>query len=394
MLAWMNPELEYIDPDTGKYFRSAWAMPVMGSVPAGTPRRILYDTYSVTDLATDGTSFMALSQRHFFCAPGDLCRAQVIATRIGADGAPLDADGIVVSNTAPHERLYPWQHGVTHDGTQWVVTYGLLAVADTPYEGGSFVFANRIDANGTPLESEHVGMLLDAGGSASDGRLSATATHTVALWEDGRFDPIEGLYGHPLFSAHVAQRFLPRAPDPATFPPRAVGSGMPLEVDEAALLRFRLTAPGLDPAATTFAMPGAPAGAVLDPASGLFQWRPGGQEAGTYAVGLSATDGGTTLTESVQIVVRERVNSVAGVVRRTDGTPVAGVLVGVRGTPDRKRILATDGSGRYQIDGVVGGVTVSAKLERPSSKNWSATSVRVVAQAGDVQMPDLVAIPK
>ncbi len=396
LFAWMDRRVELVDVD-GKYIRSGYTLPVVGSSAIGGPRKVVTDMYGFTGLATDGDGFFGLSQRYFFCTPGDLCRTEVIGVRMSSTGEPLDPDALVVSNVPPGTRLYPWPGGVAFDGTDWVATYQVRAVDDSPFDDGSYVFANRVDASGTPQSPEHVGFLVDDHGRASQSLVAATASGTVVTWEDGSTDPLEDepAYPHPAFSALRAQRLFAHEPG-AGYPARSIGTIGPLATAERELLRFRVTASGLDPDTAVFSASGLPTGAAFDVATRLFQWRPDGTQAGSFQVTFTAV-GETTVSETVSIAVAEQVSSLSGLVRLSDGTPVSGAVLQIKGTSDRRRAIQTDNDGRYRIEGgMTPGKPLTIKLTQPSKKSYrtAPSALRLSAVLGDQTAPDLIATPK
>jgi subtilisin family serine protease len=397
LFTWLDTRVEAVEPGTGKYIRSAYALPLAGERATADPQKVVTDLSGFTSLANDGDDYFALGQRYYFCAPGDLCRTEVIGARITATGDPIGPEATVISNVAPSERAYPWPGGVVFDGSDWVASYQMTAVDDSPFDDGSYVFVNRVDANGTPLAAEYVGRLVDAAGRASESVIAAAATHAVVTWEDGRTDPLEGIYGHPDFSVHRAQRVFAREPG-AAYPDRTIGAIDPVTGGEGELLRFRVVAPGLDPGSTVFAVSGLPSGAAFDPATRLFQWRPDGDDAGSHGgMVFSAASATATVTDTVNIVVAPRIASIAGIVRFADGTPLVGGALKVGGTASRDRTIYTDAAGRYRVEGaLVPGKTVTIRLTKPSSRDYGSapTQARVVAGSGDLLAPDLVAYIK
>lgn len=79
----------------------------------------------------------------------------------------------------------------------------------------------------------------------------------------------------------------------------------PVQVDEGDLLTVQLVAsdPNNDP--LTFSHPnGLPPGAVIDPSSGLFSWRPDGTQSGVYSISLRVSDpGGLFDTSQLNVTV-------------------------------------------------------------------------------------------
>ncbi|HZR83384.1 MAG TPA: S8 family serine peptidase [Candidatus Binatia bacterium] len=397
LFAWLDVTPEGTDA-YGKYVRGGWALPLAGATPLSEPRKILNDLWIFTDLETDGSDFLALAQRIDFCAVGDLCRTHVITTRIGGDGEPLDIDGTVVSNADPGARLFPWPGGIAWDGDAWVASYGLNAVSDSPFENGSYLFTNRLDALGAPLSTEPIGDLVDDGGRASESFVAATATHSLVVWEDGRDDPLlDPPYGHPAFSHHLAQRVVAHEPG-AAYPDRALGTIGTLAIAEGGKLAFRATAPGVDPGAAVFSASGLPPGAVFDPATHLFQWKPAGDQAGTYGgVHIEATDGVATASETFAISVQPAVRTLAGRVQLADGTPVAHAALDVRGSDDKHRTIVADDDGRYRLEGAFApGRALTIRLTPAMRKRYKTAppALRVVAPSGDAGAPDLIAIPR
>lgn len=275
---------------------------------------------------------------------------------------------------------------------------GVLAVSDSPFFDGGYLFTARLDATGTPLSSEFVGDLVDETGRADESVVVAAATHTLVAWEDGRNDPLvsPAAYPHPMFTEHVARRIAPREPGPM-YPDRQIGLIGAQSIDEGDTLRFRVTAPGLSPAAI-FSAAGLPAGAVFDPASRIIQWRPAGNQAGTYGgIVLSATDGVASASETIAITVHDALASITGFVRLESGGGVGSVAVQVRGTADRQRTITTAADGTYRLEGgLKAGKAVKVKLARAMRRQYRArpSTVRVIATTGDIQMPDLVVTPR
>lgn len=106
------------------------------------------------------------------------------------------------------------------------------------------------------------------------------------------------------------------------------------KVDELSPVSFRVTATDPDPGTTfSFEMLGAPAGASLDPATGVFSWTPNERQGpNTYTFEIGVTDGGTpALDDAVEVTIEvDEVNTppvvVADEVTTAEDTPV-GVAV-------------------------------------------------------------------
>ena len=398
LFAWLDGTPLVTDPVTLKYVRRARALGVVGGKASGSPHQIISDSGWITDLASNGSTFLTLSQQYDYCGPGDLCRTRVLATHIAADGRPLGAGPITVSNVPPAERAFPYPSGVAWTGDGWTASMGVSAVDDSPFFDGGYVLAARLDANGNPLSSEYIGDLVDDAGRADDSVVMATATQSLVAWEDGSNGPLESApaYPHPYFTEHVARRIAPREPGPA-YPDRQIGSIGAQSIDEGERLSFRATAPALAPDAT-FSATGLPPGAVFDTATRLFQWRPRGDQAGAYGgIVLAASDAVGNVSETITITVNEAVPSITGRVRLDSGGPVGGIAVQARGTADRVRTAPTFTDGTYQLQGgLVPGRLVKVKLSRAARKLYRATpaAAKVTATGGDVQAPDLVVTPR
>lgn len=397
LMAWVDLRPEGVTPDGGKFICGAWSVPFAGETAASSPKRIATDLVGIWDLAFGLGQYLALGTRRHVCVPGEgTCRSEIAVLRLDPHGDPLDADVRVASNIPPEERATPWGGGLAFDGAGWVASYQLGAVHDTGFHDGSFVFVNRVAPDGTPQAAEPVGLLVDDGGRASLSRVASTATHTVIVYEDGLGESLEGLNGAPKMTGHVAQRMFPRDPGPE-FPELqivAIGTRFVAEGDR---LRFRVAAPGMDPAAVSITATGLPPGAYFDPGTRLFQWRPRGDQAGTHGgVTFQATDGSSTANETLSLVVSEAVPSVSGTVRLADGSPFPGAVLRIRGTADRVRTVHTDAAGRYRIEGLLPGRKVVISLARPTARTHRSAprAIKLLATGGDLAAPDLVLTPR
>jgi hypothetical protein len=396
MLAWWDTSIEGSDA-TGKYIRSAYAMPVAGGEPLSEPQKIVTDLFGLTAIATDGVDYMTIGERDHFCAPLDFCRTEVIGVRIdGETGAPIDADALAVSNAPPGERRYPWPGGLTYDGTEYIATYQLGAVFDSPFDNGSYVFANRVDVSGSTAASEHIGFLVDDTGRASESRVVTSATGPVVIWEDGADEALEEPYPHPGFASHVTQRIFGHAPG-AGFPLREIGAIGAIALDEGEIVRMRLAASGLNASTAVFSASNLPAGAVFDAATQLFQWRPGELgSASAPSVTFHAEDGTNSVEETVSFSVAETIAALQGLVRLANGDPVAGVTLEIKGTADRRRMASTSADGRYVAGQLIPGRAIRLRAGKATRKKYvlAPKTITVIAEAGDVTIPDFIATPK
>jgi parallel beta-helix repeat protein len=117
--------------------------------------------------------------------------------------------------------------------------------------------------------------------------------------------------------------------EPITFTDSVSVNAVPLlapladrTVDALALVQF--TAIATDPSDTlTFALIGAPIGAVINTATGVFSWTPTAAQAGTYSFGVRVTDsGGLWAQRPVTITVRPVVNAFTEAIQFTDSVVV------------------------------------------------------------------------
>jgi hypothetical protein len=315
----------------------------------------------------------------------------------GATGAPLDAGAFAVSNTPPSERQYPWTGTVTHDGTDYIASLQTVSVHDSPFDDGSYVFFNKFGSTGPAQATEHTGFLVDDAGRASWSRIAMTATGPVVLWEDGRNDPLEEPYPHPIFSEHMLQRLAVHEPGPE-YPVVEIGSIGSQSLDEREIVRFRVAAAGLNPATAVYSAADLPAGAVFDSHTRLFQWQSHGRSASgsAPAITFSADDGTDSVQETVVFFVDESIATLTGLVRRSNGTPVAGVTLEIKGGPDRRLYVGTGADGRYHVEGVQGGRSLRlrpSKLARKQFK-FEPASIEALPGSGDFDVADFVATPK
>lgn len=332
--------------------------------------QLLADVVWLKDVATNGSDFFLLGWRTSGCGADVTCY-DAVGARVTAAGATLDPAGIRLNRDPPEPSVYVEPESVTFDGTHWVATlFGHATGRGIP------IFVARVAADGQVVDTEAEGLLAQNTGTAGSHVLVATHTHHVLAWNDSR----TGVPGfETIFAVRSvwSERLLAHPTVPA-LADRAIGSIGGHVVAERATLAFTVAAPGLDPSQTTYDASNLPPGAVFDPTTRIFQWTPAADEQGVYpAVGFTATDGTTTRNEQVEITVTEAVLSVGGTVRTSTGTPVAGVALQLRGTPDRKRIALTDRDGRFRFEGLAAGRYL-VKLARASRRAYRATPRRLV----------------
>ena len=189
-----------------------------------------------------------------------------------------------------------------------------------------------------------------------------------------------------------AQRALPHSPSGPAFAAVAIGTIGNRNVAERSVLGLEISAPGLNPATTTFTAANLPLGAVFDPPTHTFRWVPGADQAGSYpGVHFEADDGVSTVSEDVTMVVTEAVHSISGTVTLAGGGPAP--LVGLRLTGGLKRVVFTDAAGHYHFDDLAPRLY---RLKLESSRAYLATprAVSVVVSTSDVHGVDLVVTPR
>src|SRR5262249_16927074 len=190
----------------------------------------------------------------------------------------------------------------TSDGTNWVGTSIFRKQS----------FAARMATDGTALETEPVGALLAPTTAAGSASIVATRTDTVVVWREA------GGIG----STIRAQRLFPHAPPAPPFPEVAIGTIGNRTVAERSVLGLVLSAPGLNPATTTFIVTNLPPGAVFDPPTRTFRWVPAADQAGSYpSVHFEAADGVSTVSENATLTVTNAIQSISGTVTLSGGGP-------------------------------------------------------------------------
>ena len=385
LVAWTEFDGE-VAPE-GYYLDKGYGVMLEGGKPLATvATRIMNNAQVVRTIATDGTDFLVAAGTRLPCPATGAIRDAAVATRVTRAGTPLDLDPIRLDrSTADCPQTLTW--GATFDGTNYVVPFTVLAPKPVGLRYGYYLFAARLAPDGTVLDDEMEGLLLHEQPFVLSANLTTTQLASVVTWTE-------------LTDAnrnHVkARRVLPRASAP-TYPAAVIGSIGTLAVPEGVDLLRTVHAPaGFHPAGTTLEASGLPPGAVFDPPTGAFRWRPDGTEAGVYpGVTFTATDGVQTASETVSVVVSEAVRSLSGIVRFGDGSRVTDAGIQISGIPREKPIAMTDRDGRWRITGLAP-KTYVAKLDRVTRKRYRllGPAVRTVVGTGDAVMPDVVVAPR
>jgi hypothetical protein len=345
-----------------------------GDVFLDTSAIRLLDGARDVEIRSNGSDYMLLGHRTDFpnCTDGQ-CPRQAVAARFTADGLAPDVAGIVVNAPPPAGLEMVTASGLTFDGSDYVAVFTHATTC------GRNVYGAKIRTDGTVLNADSPGSLVSEGGTSGATSIAATSTGSVIVWQDERPDPC----GSPFVATSVfAQQAFAHT---NTFGEEVVeiGSIGPLAVSEQTVLRRRLTAPGLNPASTSFSATNLPPGAAFDSLSGALQWKPNPNDAGAHVVHVSATDGSQTLSEEVAITVGDSGLALCGTVERLD-VPEPGVAVELVGGPSRRRVAYSGPSGEFCFFYVVQG-SYLVRVGRPSRKVYEGTPISVVVANADVQ---------
>ena len=231
---------------------------------------------------------------------GDVIRVQVIATETGTNGAssiPFTSTSVTIGNLAPVATAAPDQQvdelqPITVDVDATDADHDTLTFSLTGGPGGASVDTTTGVVSWTPTEQQGPG----------------TFTFTVAVSDGAQTDEVQ-------FAVMVAEVNAAPVLDP-------IGAQ---SVDELAELSVSANATDADLPANllTYSLSGAPDGAAVDPATGVFTWTPTeAQGPGVYTFDLVVTDDGEddlVDSESVSVTVHE-VNSAPVLAAIADST--------------------------------------------------------------------------
>jgi VCBS repeat-containing protein len=241
-----------------------------------------------------GTQPLSLNPDHTFSLAHTYVTAGVrtITASITDDLGNTTPHSLVVNvttptNTAPVANDDSWT--VNEDATFNVAAAGVLA--------------NDVDAQGNAMTASlvagpsHGSLTLNADGSFSYAPVANY--HGPDSFQYRAFDG--SLYGNTATVA-VTVNSVPDAPVLASIGDRSVQQGT--------LLTFTATATDGDTEDTlTFSLQGAPAGAAIDPQTGVFTWTPiAAQAPATYSLDVVVSDGTLTDIENISIEVTELPN--------------------------------------------------------------------------------------
>jgi subtilisin family serine protease len=346
------------------------ALRVVGDRASANAPLLLQNANDLADIHSDGTGYALLAQRVHVCPPST-CGYEILGLRVDAAGLAQSPDGTRLDVDPPTGYPLAQPAQLTHDGTNWIAT----ALFDHQ------IFGMRMTPAGAAVETEPVGTLLSPTTTAGSASIAVTRTDSVVVWRES-----------DLGSTIRAQRALPHSPSGPAFAAVAIGTIGNRNVAERSVLGLEISAPGLNPATTTFTAANLPLGAVFDPPTHTFRWVPGADQAGSYpGVHFEADDGVSTVSEDVTMVVTEAVHSISGTVTLAGGGPAP--LVGLRLTGGLKRVVFTDAAGHYHFDDLAPRLY---RLKLESSRAYLATprAVSVVVSTSDVHGVDLMVTPR
>jgi subtilase family protein/carboxypeptidase family protein len=251
----------------------------------------------------------------------------------------------------PRTLLFP--AGLSYDGTAYIATFTSIQTRG--------IFAARVQPDGSGIALDTPGRLVSGRRTANAGAVAAGWNDSVVVWRDGRFS---GFY-----DAVFAQRIFSHAA-PATPPTVAIGAIGAQSVAEGAALTVAVSAPGLDPAQTTFTATGLPPGAAFDPATRMLWFVPAADQAGVLPpIHFAATDSAQTVAEDVVVTVTEARLAFDGILRDDQGQPLPGVMVQLRGAKRTRRTLRTDVDGNFRFWDLPAG-THRVKLDKSERKRY------------------------
>jgi hypothetical protein len=368
-VAWTEGAAEY--RPAGKLAIPALGFTIVGSKPTeSVPRVLLSDADAVAAVTPSADGFGVLAWRTTLC-PGDvICGEQVVAGRLDDAGVPVDQSGtrLDVGPAAGNPSAFP--SALAHDGTNWIATF----LADR------WTFAARMAPDGTRLDDEIIGLLMNPVPTLRGPAMAATDTHLVLAWQGSASLNVPG----PL----LVQRVLAHPIVPA-LPGTTIGAIGSRSGTEGQALAFTVSAPTLDPENAVFSATNLPAGAVFDAATRTFRWVPAPDQAGVHpGVHFAASDGVGAVSEVVTVSIGEANHSIGGTVRFADMSPAPVILMQLSGVKGGKRTVYTDAGGRYRFDDLPPR-RYRVRVDKSSAQSYTATPAKaaptiVNADARDV----------
>ncbi|MDY3563508.1 putative Ig domain-containing protein, partial [Gemmata sp. JC673] len=135
--------------------------------------------------------------------------------------------------------------------------------------------------------------------------------------------------------------------------------------------------------ALAFSASGLPAGAVLDPGTGAFNWTPSAQQTGAFTVTFTVTDGRVRASETVVLTIAAA--NAAPVITSNGGGPVAGVSAADGQTTVVTTVTATDPDpGTVLTYSIAGGADAARFAIDPSTGVLTFVSAPSHAAPADV----------
>ena len=255
------------------------------------------------------------------------------------------------------------------------------------------VLANDTDANGNALTASLVSGPAHAANFSlnADGSFSYTPVADYFGPDSFTYRANDGSLNSNVATVNITVNSVNDAPSI---------SGVPLSqtIDELTLYTLDADATDVDgPGPITFNVSGAPAGASINPSTGVFNWTPTeAQGPGVYTIIFKATDGvGASSTTSLQLNVNEvnaaPVTSCTGLTRPADGTGKAAVSAAEVGAgssdPENDQLtLSLSPAGPYSVGTTI--VTLTATDSGGASSTCSA-AITVI----DVTPPVISGVP-
>ncbi len=129
-------------------------------------------------------------------------------------------------------------------------------------------------------------------------------------------------------------------------------------VEEGRLLDFYLIASDPDGDPLTFSTSTPHEDMFIEPSSGHVRWIPWPDESGMHEMVFEVSDGRLTSQQSLRVRILDRLASISGTIRASDGRPVAGVPVSLelgrvlRDANGRAMVSRTDATGRFRFFGL------------------------------------------
>lgn len=215
LVAWIEWDGLPSGPGTG-FLRNALGVRVAGGQVVTSPPKILLNDCEYNDLdalriAAHPTGYAVVALRQDCQNPATECGYDLYAALATADGTPVDPAGFRLNQPPGPGLAYARPVGLAFDGTQFLAAFFDLrtiepidfakfwtASANTGYQ----IFGTRFLPDGTVLDADPIGRLLQPRPTSAGGRLVTTDSSFVLLWHDTRNTPpvnLRGVWAQRLF---------------------------------------------------------------------------------------------------------------------------------------------------------------------------------------------------